>query len=95
MSIDYDASLGALCRHLRSRDGMSQTALADRLNLSQSALSDKELGNSSWTVALLVEVGEIFRASPCDLLRAATLNAPVPKLVVHVTPEALEVLNGK
>lgn len=61
--------LGENIAALRKRGGMTQAALADRINYSDKAVSKWERGESIPDVLTLMELSEIFEVSVDDLLR--------------------------
>lgn len=61
--------LGENIAALRKRGGMTQAALADRINYSDKAVSKWERGESIPDVLTLMELSEIFEVSVDELLR--------------------------
>lgn len=61
--------LGANIAALRKRSGMTQAALAERINFSDKAVSKWERGESIPDVLTLMEIAQIFDVSVDELLR--------------------------
>lgn len=61
-------SIGNAIAKYRKAAGMTQAALAERLDLSNDAVSRLERGNIALSVARLVELAEIFGCEATDLL---------------------------
>ena len=61
--------LGANIAALRKRSGMTQVALAERINFSDKAVSKWERGESIPDVLTLMEIAQIFEVSVDELLR--------------------------
>jgi len=59
--------IGAKIRRLRRNKGLSQAALADRLQVSASYLNLIEHNRRRVTVALLLQLAEIFEIGPTEL----------------------------
>lgn len=55
-------------KSLREQSGMTQTALAKKLNVTRSAVNSWEMGISVPSTALLVEVARLFHVSTDFLL---------------------------
>ncbi len=69
----FDANL--FCEnlsHLRRRADMTQSELADRLNLTRQAVSRYEKGDSFPDISILVKIAEIFHVSIDELIGAGT-----------------------
>lgn len=56
-------------KYLRNRHGLSQQALADRLELGRSTLAEYERGKTQPAIDSLVRLSEIFQVSLDDLIR--------------------------
>ncbi|NEN75014.1 helix-turn-helix transcriptional regulator [Pelistega sp. NLN82] len=61
----------SIAKH-RKAIGMTQSELAERLDLSLDAMSRLERGNISLSVARLLELAEIFRCDSAELLEEAS-----------------------
>ena len=74
-TISYGRLVGRIVEHLRTQQGLHQTAIAKSLGISQSAYSRLELGQSGMSVTQLRTIAEKLRTTPDSLLHYATLYA--------------------
>lgn len=58
-------------KKLRLRSGMTQQELAEKLHVTQGAVSQWELGGSSPTVRKLPEIARLFECTVDELLQEA------------------------
>jgi transcriptional regulator with XRE-family HTH domain len=56
-------------RRLRHEHGLTQEALADRVELSARYISKIETGAASPTVSVVGRLAGVFKVDPCELLR--------------------------
>ncbi len=61
---------GAYISHLRKDADMTQSELADRLNITRQAISKYEIGDSFPDITILVQIAEVFNVSLDHLIAA-------------------------
>ncbi|UOO82970.1 helix-turn-helix domain-containing protein [Uruburuella testudinis] len=64
--------IGAMIAKYRKAAGITQAELAEKLELSNDAISRLERGHISLTVSRLFELAEIFECDAADLLNASS-----------------------
>lgn len=69
----HSIHFGQAVRELRTNEGISQMALAERADLSLTYVSELERGLSSPSLDTIVRVARAFGSSGSDLLRRAGL----------------------
>lgn len=80
---------------LRKEKGMSQIALALRLNVSQKMISAYETGKSEPSVATLMNMASIFNTSVDYIIGYSDIRQPLDKLIQSsLTEDECELLNG-
>ena len=70
------AKFGAFVAELRKEKGITQKELAEKLCISDKAISKWETGNSIPDVSLLVPLAEILDVSVTELLESRRINVP-------------------
>ena len=65
---DFNIKLGNIITMLRSRMGMTQKDLGDKMGISFQQIQKYESGDSSITIARLAQVCKIFAISPLSFL---------------------------
>ena len=63
---------GELIRHLRTEMGLTQKQLAERINVSDKAVSKWECGNGCPDISLLTALADVFGTDICVLLSGET-----------------------
>ena len=84
--IDHDAEVGRRVFHLMWDRKITQTAMAERLGLQQSALSKKLRGERRWFVSDLITVADVLDVTVGQLV-GETQKAPTPKSEGQWLPE--------
>lgn len=87
---EIDASVGARIRHLREARSMPAVVLAERLDLSPSAISAIENGRQSLTVGRLLRLADALGVTPDDLLPNESPAAAA--VTARVTPPGTDPL---
>ena len=87
--------IGAKIRRLRRNKGLSQAALADRLQVSASYLNLIEHNRRRVTVTLLLQLAEIFEIGPSELAEddESQLSADVMEVLSNDLFEELDLTN--
>ncbi|MBA3471421.1 MAG: helix-turn-helix transcriptional regulator [Herpetosiphonaceae bacterium] len=76
---------GAKLALVRTRAGITQTALAQRIPIRQSHISHLEAGRKAPTVDLVVLLTWVFHVSPDYFLQDSIEIEPIPKIAVPVS----------
>lgn len=71
----YPAIIGRILEHLRKDKGLDQADLAERLDLTQSAWSRIERGQSGLSLEQLVRASEILKTKPHQIISDADYAA--------------------
>ena len=80
---------------LRKEKGMSQIALALKLNVSQKMISAYETGKSEPSISTLMHMASIFNTSVDYIIDYSDIRQPLDKLVQSsLTEDECELLNG-
>ncbi|MCI5728202.1 MAG: helix-turn-helix domain-containing protein, partial [Clostridia bacterium] len=82
----HDYSFGNTLLQLRRRAGMTQKELAQRLNVTDKAVSKWENGRAKPTTDTLRKLAALLDVSPEDLLREPKLEPAVTKIVITGGP---------
>lgn len=72
---------GAYIAHLRKKVDMTQSELAERLNITRQAVSKYEIGDSFPDITILVNIAEVFGVSIDDLIAAGNPTSGESKLL--------------
>lgn len=75
---------GIYLSHLRKSADMTQSELADRLNLTRQAVSRYECGESFPDVSVLVKIAEVFAVSTDELINAGCPTAGESMILENV-----------
>lgn len=75
---DLRPRLGAAVRRVRLDRGLTQSALADRLALRRTSVTNIESGVQGLSVDLLVDIASALGTTPQDLLNDALAPADAP-----------------
>ncbi len=92
MAIDYD-KLGQRIGNLRSRKGLSQEELSEKLGLSREYVSLVETNKRNLSVTVLVDIANALGVSADDLLvdslenSASTADSEIHRLLLDCTKE--------
>lgn len=65
---------GGMIRALREQNHLTQAALAEKLNVSDKAVSKWETGRGCPDITLLEPIAKVFRVSVAELLSGSTIN---------------------
>ncbi len=75
---------GAYLSHLRKSADMTQSELADRLNVTRQAISKYERGDSFPDISILVPLSDIFSVTLDDLISAGTPSSGEQRILKQI-----------
>ena len=87
--------LGARIAALRRAAGMNQSALAEKLRISPSAVGMYEQGRREPSLQILAEIAEIFDVSIDFLVTGKPMNDPEEKLIQELLLNRVGVVDTK
>ena len=86
---------GIYLSRLRKRADMTQSELADRLNLTRQAVSRYERGESFPDISVLVKIAEVFAVSTDELINAGGPTAGESAILENVVNGREDILAGE
>ena len=83
---NLNVEIGKRISLLRSQNGLTQEALAERLNCTKKHISHVERGVASFSLDLLIEVSDVFGCSLDYLIKGeeAPSELKLPTYVLHI-----------
>ena len=84
------AEFGAYLARMRKNADMTQSELAERLNLTRQAISKYETGDSFPDISILIEVAKIFEITLDELINSGNPTKGETKIIKNIIDEGGE-----